>query len=247
MADIEYTRKFDGGGTGREFIQFSEDAVANPAKSEAAGRPIFDPVEMIEISFPGNNLTVVSRRVTPEDRIVYAPQYAAFKKHGGTVVDGTPLAAWTALSKAQVREFQAMHIFSIEQLAATDDHGCQRMGLGGAMWRQRAKLFIAAAEDTGAVDKVAAENYRLKERVDAQATQLAELGAMCQSLQHQVQATMSGRVDTGQGIANLPPIATAPAAISPEMAGGSLGQAQGEYVEPKRRGPGRPAKTEAAA
>lgn len=239
MADIEYTRKFDGGGTGREFIQFSEDSVQNPAKSEAAGRPIFDPIEMISISFPGNNLTEVVTRVTDEYRQKYATQYEAFKKNGGTVLDGTPLSAWTALTKADVRSFNAMHIYSIEQLANMDDNACQRVGLGGSMWRQRAKLFIEAAEDTGAVDKVAAENFRLKERVDAQAQQLAELGSMCERLQHQIQSAQNGRIDNGQGVANLPPIVTAPIGVPATM------DVSSSYVEPKRPR-GRPPKEVAA-
>lgn len=235
MATIEYTRDYDGTRS-REFVQFSEDAIQNPAKSEAAGRPIYDAVEMISISFPGNNLTEVVRKVTDADRQKYQPQYEAFKKHGGTVLNGTPLEAWTALSKAQVREFQAMKIFTIEQLASMDDHGTQRMGMGGQMWRERARIFLEASEDNATVDKIAAENFRLKAQVETMGKQLAELGGICQGLQAQLQAMQNGRADVGLPVTQLPAAAVTVPVANPELAPGALGQPQMPYVEPKRRG-----------
>lgn len=231
MASIEYTRAFDGTGNSREFVQFSEEAIQNPAKSEAAGRPIFDAVEMVSISFPGNNLTEIVRKVTDEDRERWPKQYEAFKRNGGTVVDGTALEAWTALSKAQVREFQAMNIFTIEALAAVPDNAVQRMGMGGHMWRERAKAFLEAAEDNAAVDKVVAENFRLKEQIDTQGRQLAELGALCQTLKHQLEGMQNARADVGMPVQNL-----VPPAMPPFSPGGSLDEPAAPYIEPKRRG-----------
>jgi hypothetical protein len=239
VANIEYTRSFDGAGAGREFVQFSEEAKQNPGKSEAAGLPIFDSVEMVEISFPGNNLTVISREATADDKQKYAKQYEAFKKNGGTVLDGTPLEAWTAMSKALARTFQAMNIFTVQQLAALDDHGIQRLGMGGRMWTERAKVFLEAAEDNGAVDRIAAENFRLKEQAEAMAKQLAELGSLCQGLQAQMQGMQNARADEGRPIMGLPHVVTAPVPVSPVLASGILADPKENYIEPKRR-PGRP-------
>ena len=250
MATVEFTRRFPGDPTAsREFVTFSEEAIQNPGKSEQAGRPIYDMVEMVSIRFPGNNLTEIVRKVTPEDKERWAPQYAAFKKGGGgTVVDGTPLEAWTALNKAQVREFQAMNIFSVEQLSAVDDYFCQRIGMGGRMWRDRAKIWLEAAADNARIDAVAAESLRRGEQIEVQNRQIAELGALCEQLRLQLQAMQQVQanraipgVPDGVSTLNAPSFPFAPAPSTPPA--GAIDQAT-SFVEPRKVG--RPKKTEAA-
>lgn len=247
MAQVEYTRLMPGDAQAtREFVTFTEEAVQSIAKSEQAGRPIYDMVEMVSIRFPGNNLTEIVRRVTLEDRERWPKQYQAFKAgRGNTVIDGTPLEAWTALNKAQVREFNSLNIFSVEQLAAVDDYFCQRIGMGGRMWRERAKIWLEAAVDNAKIDAVASEKLRLQEQVDVQNRQIAELGALCENLRLQVQAfqnqtrTIPGMPDVGS--LGAQPFQAAPVGAPPA---GSIDQPS-TFVEPRKVG--RPKKAEAAA
>ena len=248
MATVEFTRRFPGDPTAsREFVTFSEEAIQSPGKSEQAGRPIYDMVEMVSIRFPGNNLTEIVRKVTPEDKERWAPQYAAFKKGGGgTVVDGTPLEAWTALNKAQVREFQAMNIFSVEQLSAVDDYFCQRIGMGGRMWRDRAKMWLEAAADNARIDAVAAELLRRNEQVEVQNRQITELGALCENLRLQLQAMQTNALNAPRTIPGVPEgmsTLNAPTFPPAAPAQGSIGETS-TFVEPRKVG--RPKKDAAA-
>src|SRR5258708_15576880 len=85
----------------REFVTFMEEAVQNIAKSEQAGRPIYDMEERVSIRFPGNNLTEIVRKVTPEDRERWPAQYQGFKAgQGHTLHHGTALETPTAPNQA---------------------------------------------------------------------------------------------------------------------------------------------------
>lgn len=248
---VEYTRRMPGDPqTSREFVMFTEDAVQNYAKSEAAGRPIYDMEERVSIRFPGNNLTEIVRKVGPEDRERWPEQYKAFKQgRGNVVIDGTPLEAWTALSKAQVREFNAMNIFSVEQLAAVDDYFCQRIGMGGRMWRDRAKIWLEAALDNAKIDQVASLNLRQQEQIEAQNRQIVELGSLCENLRLQVTQMQTQALNVPRTIPSVPENTStlnAPSFPKAQAGQGSLDDTSG-FVQPRKVGRPPNKKTDTAA
>lgn len=242
MAAVEYTRSF-GGKVPQEVVLFSMDAEQDQAASLSAGRPIFRNVEKIEIHFPGNPLTVINRKVKEEDRQRWPVHYKAFKEQGKQIIEGTPLSAWPALNAAQIKEFNFLDIMTVEQLANLNDLAIQRVGMGARMWKDRAKAFLEAANDFASVDKLAAKNVQLEETVTAQQRQLAELGALTQQLQSQMQAL--------QGVALARNAAGAPSVAQPPMLGtyeplatpATAATEEKPYIEPKRRG--RPPKIKA--
>ena len=238
-----FTRNADGTRS-NTLVQFSEEPVLNEAKSQAAGRPIYDSIEMHSVSFPGNNLTEFVGPVTDAVRAAYPEQYAHFKKgNSTTVVTGTPLSAWPSLNKAMVREFQALNIHSVEQLATVDDYAISRMGMGGRMWRERAKTWLAAADDNAETDRIVCENERLKALLEASNKQLAEVGALCQQMQMQMTAMQNAQRPEVPTLGALAQSFAAPPMESLGPMGGSIADG-GDWVEPVKRGPGRPRKSE---
>lgn len=138
------------------FVQFYMKAVHNKFKSNQEGRPIFDEVEYIKIMIPGDRNANIDTPVTEEYRMRFAERYKKFKDRGSQAQSGTPLEVWPQLTVGRVAELKALNIFTVEQLAATDDtHGHKIMGFNDL--RTRAQAFLSTAEGDAQNSKLAAE------------------------------------------------------------------------------------------
>lgn len=142
-------------------VRFFYDAVQNNAKSQAAGRPIYDMIEMVSIINPGSRDEFISK-VTPKLRETYGPQYEHWRKTEEQPSTGTPLETVPFLNIAQVRELRGVNIDSLEHLASLSDAMKQKIGMGATELVRKAQAYIAAG--TGSVDmsRVIAENEILK-------------------------------------------------------------------------------------
>lgn len=110
------------------YVEFSTEPVHLVFLSEKEGRAIYEDREFISIQAPGQNKTKSVREVRDEDRFRFPRQYAAFKSSAEQNSVGMPLGEWGTLTKAQVLEFKAMHIHTVEQLAALPDSSLSWMG-----------------------------------------------------------------------------------------------------------------------
>src|SRR5436190_15798037 len=61
------------------FVIFYMGIMRNDAKSTDAGRPIFDDVECMRATTPGDRNNIIDRPATAQDKARFAKQYAAFK------------------------------------------------------------------------------------------------------------------------------------------------------------------------
>lgn len=151
---------------------FVHRAVPNRAKSAAAGRPIYDDVEMCEIRIPGSRdmkpfpATEISHWVndpqTGELRsITYAErfsrQYRQFKENATQTKSGTPLEGADFLTEARRAELRALNIYTVEQLAAIDGQELKNLGPGGRDFKNQAVALIEEAKLQVPNIKLAAE------------------------------------------------------------------------------------------
>lgn len=157
------------------FPRFYYEPFQNKAKSDEAGRPIFDKREMVEIHIAGDNKSVTVAKVTDTHRHRWPQQYEAFKREEEIPIDGTPINEWPALSVTQVAEMKALNIHTVEALADLRDAGIQRLGMGGRQLVAKAKAYIEAASGNAGTEKLAAENETLKDRIALLESQLKEL------------------------------------------------------------------------
>ena len=74
------------------------------------------------------------------------------------------MAEWPALTRTQVAELTALDILTVEQLAAMPTELRQRFGPYIDALIERASAFLARAHDGSTVERLAAENRRLRER-----------------------------------------------------------------------------------
>ncbi|RDJ12420.1 hypothetical protein [Rhizobium grahamii] len=159
------------------YAAFSVEPVEQAFKSQQAGRPIFEDREFVRIVIAGDKNTEVFREATPADKDRFHEPYARFKKglSAREQVTGTPLSEWPLLKASQIKEFEAINIYTVEQLAGLSDTMKQNIGMGAHELCAAAKAFLESAGNNAKASELAAENERLKSDVDLLRGQVKEL------------------------------------------------------------------------
>jgi|SRR5215471_9846670 len=113
------------------------------------GEGQFKGVPHIRIFTPGDKCNVPDRPVTDFDKRRFPREWLAFQMaQSGEQIIGTPLNHWRLerpdeLSDNQLSELLILKFQSVEQLAQASDAQIQRIGLGAAGLRERARLYLA--------------------------------------------------------------------------------------------------------
>ncbi|UJH75049.1 chromosome partitioning protein ParA (plasmid) [Burkholderia cenocepacia] len=183
------------------FVEFSLEPIHQEAESEKQGRPIYKDVAHIRIHFAGDRTKMIFRPVKmeddqqgPSDPRRFPRQWAAFQEQRSQVQEGTPLEQWPPLSRSEVMSMKAMHIHTVEQLAAMADSNLS--WLGARELREKAIAWLKNAEGGKEVVRLTAENEQLRADLDAQREQTKELAERLDAL--------SARMDAGAGDAAAP-------------------------------------------
>lgn len=104
--------------------------------------------------------------------------YKAWKSGHEIPVDGTPLAAWQGLNKAQASVFRALGVQSVEQIATMNDSMMNRVQLPGVRdIVAQAKAFLESADRSETATRLTsleAQNRELAERLEAAMALLEE-------------------------------------------------------------------------
>lgn len=166
---------------GPQFVAFRYEPVQNEAKTQIAGRPIFDSVEMVKVISPGAN-DEIDKPATDLERTRFKTQYSAFLAGPPKPDGGTPLAEWPALTRTQAAELTALDILTVEQLAAMPTDLRQRFGPNVDALIERASTFLSRAHDNSTSERLAAENLRLRERNAELETNYRTLAAQVEQL-----------------------------------------------------------------
>jgi hypothetical protein len=162
-------------------VIFHDDAVPNPSKTAAAGRPMFDDREVCEIRTPGSRdikffpahaqadwvtdpLTGEQTRRTYAEK--FSRQYLQFKAKVAQTRTGTPLALASFLTAGKRLELQALSIYTVEALAHIDGQELKNLGFGGRELKLKAEQYIEDAkggvEARQALQKVEALEAKLQ-------------------------------------------------------------------------------------
>lgn len=142
-------------------------------ESVKAGRPIYEDVEMVKFFLAGKDETGWMS-VTDEHRKKYREQYAQFKE-GASQVIGTRIDLWPLISPAQAEELKALKVFTVEQAAELPDSSDHTYGMGIRTIKQKAKDWLAATKDTGAITKLEARNDELEKQIHALQSTIQDL------------------------------------------------------------------------
>jgi hypothetical protein len=157
----------------------------NNFKTMTEKRPIFEEKIFLKKLVPGDSTLVVDRPMRETDIEEFPVEWARFQQKKEQRVAGTPIDAWAILSDTQKAEFKALHIYTIDQFAQlADSAGNKIMGFNDL--RDKARAFIAAAQDSQMFDKIRAET-------DAKLAQQEEEMAQLRALVNELSAKKAGR------------------------------------------------------
>jgi hypothetical protein len=141
--------------------------IENGVKSEEQKRAVYDNTEVVLLYIAGDQFSVHSALVDEAIKRRFPEQYANWKRtNEGRTITGTPLKFWPMATPAFIKELEAINVFSVDDLANIADVHVNNMP-DGRMWRDRAAAWLANAADTAATSRFAAENDRLRERLEA--------------------------------------------------------------------------------
>lgn len=155
------------------FVEFRSEPFYNEFQSKSQGKAIYDNKVMVKIYTPGDKTKIVDRLARlededgfPADSRRWPQQWAAFQEGRKAEVEGTPLGMWPMINSAQVRELNAINIYTVEQLAEVNDSILDNIGLGARSLRDGAITFIRHAQEEGAFAKMEARNNDLQRQLD---------------------------------------------------------------------------------
>lgn len=157
--------------------RFFMDAVPDPARTEAEGHQCFKEVAKVEIIIPGDKNNRPIHKVRDEHKQRWPAAWAKFEATRQETLDGTPIDQYPALSKAQVLEFKALGILTVESLAGLDDQGIQKIGPDGRKIRERARQYIQPAAET---------ETELRKTIRDQGQSIAEMQTQIDTLSRQL-------------------------------------------------------------
>jgi hypothetical protein len=164
------------------FVEFVEDAVHQPYRSEIEGRAIYDQVAFVSIIFPGDKNKKIYRPAKDIDKLRFAKEWAAFEKGQTAVMEGTPIQQWPLISKSQALELKYMGFFTVELIANAGDHQINNL-MGGAALRKQAQIWLSKAKDDSVYTKLVAENDKMKNDMDTLRMQNESLLARLDALE----------------------------------------------------------------
>jgi hypothetical protein len=162
----------------RLHVTFFYDEWKDEAATAREGRPIFKSVEMCEIRIPGDKDNIRIDRVSkmhPDPRERFPVQYAKFKAGEKVQISGTLLREGGPLDRATAKGYEALDVYTVEQLASVSDQVCQQHR-GMVADRQKARDWLETAKGQAPVAAARAEAEKLRAEVRALREQIADLG-----------------------------------------------------------------------
>lgn len=172
-------------------VRFYHGAVINQAKTDAAGRRIYDDLEMCEIKFPGDpSRSIVApahdkafmhrpkHGEEPKGHLTYAERfegaYKAWKSNDPAALrSGTPIEHLPFMTPAKVFELKAQNIFTAEALTRLSESAIAKLSARSLV--EQAKVYLGEAEASAAVAKAEAERAAVEAKFSALEAQIEAL------------------------------------------------------------------------
>lgn len=120
-------------------VRFELHAVLHSAKSHLAGKPVYEDTPLAFIRVRDDETgSKIPHIVTDDIKRRFPKEWAKFEAEN-TIVEGSPLRMWPAITPAKLKEFTASGIVTVEQLADATD---AQIGPEPKVWRERARQWL---------------------------------------------------------------------------------------------------------
>jgi hypothetical protein len=148
------------------YVRFERIAVEDVNATLAAGHYVAKDVDMALITPPYSkdvmkykvkNWFAILDQDVRNNRIPqrwvdnYKEAYQAFQNGQELPVNGTAIKGWGVISPAQQETLIKMSVLTVEDLAAMNDEGIKRVGMGGIDLKNKAKAWLLQLKDNGAL------------------------------------------------------------------------------------------------
>src|SRR5688572_6904100 len=130
----------------RQVVMFYNKPLQNPAKSAAAGRPIFDDVVFVKIHPPGERLNIVDCPATREHQQRYPHQWKQFSDQKQQIPEGTPVEMLYPEHPSIGATLRASNVHTVEQLAELSAHAIESIGMGAQRYVNDAVRYLKVAD-----------------------------------------------------------------------------------------------------
>ncbi len=159
--------------------RFFMNPVRNNYESEKQGREVWMEVPYVEMIIPGDKNATPTESVKEHHKDRWPRQWEAFQKSQEAPEEGTPLETWAAIGRAQVIELNSCHVRTVEQLAnLSDSQLAKTVPMGGTALRERAKAWLAQAEQGAPLAEANQKIEELKAQMAVMQAQLNAKGAV---------------------------------------------------------------------
>lgn len=138
------------------------------------GRPF------IRIVVPGDKTNIIEQPMREDHKERFPRQWLYFQmkqnEQEGAVLPGIPLRVWAqdepeVLNKSRMEELQILKFQTVEQVATASDAQLQRVGMGAAGLRDKAKLYLTRKNKSDS----SAEHEATRRELEELKAQMAEL------------------------------------------------------------------------
>lgn len=158
-------------------VAFGYEPMKDAKKSAEAGYDVFVDVEFVKIATPGDKYSLYFQPATDQHRKRFPKAYAAFKDRGVKPTEGMPLEQWPPISKSMVMSLKALHVHTVEALASVHEGNIDKLGYSARELRDKARAYLANAQDSAATMRVEAEKKALQDELAVMREQIAALSA----------------------------------------------------------------------
>jgi hypothetical protein len=185
-------------------VRFSREAVENKLASEREGRYIAVDVDYATLTPPGGGgngvkwkiamcrdyykREIQGGRMAPQWIDDFNTMYARWQAGQEIPVNGAPVRGWMVISPAQQEMLIARGVSTLEDLAALNAEGIQRLGMGGVELKNKAQNALTAAKDVG---PLVMKNAALER-------DLALMKANYETLEKRLNDALAARNDAGE-------------------------------------------------
>lgn len=163
-------------------VEFFVDKKLMGAKSETAGRPIYEDREYVRIKIKGQDKQIVVEEVKPLHKQKYPIAYHLFQQSKPLPMVGTPVDLLPGVGPSVAHHLKGLNLRSIEDVAnITDENTLQAMGAGARELVGRARAWMEQSSERA---------LNLQEQVAAKDREIGQLREMIASFNQRL-----GRVE----------------------------------------------------
>lgn len=176
------------------YVRFESKTVEDKAATLAAGRyvgkdvhyaivtPTYSKDEMpykVDRWLEGVEKYVRDGRMNPKWLDMWKDAYQRWKNGQEIPLNGTPIRGWGLIAPSMQETLIRMNCLTVEDLAAVNDEGMKRIGMGALDLKNKAKNWLQAMKDHGPIASqmtaLEQENKILKSQVETLGAQVAAL------------------------------------------------------------------------